>query len=53
MIWKEKNKIAFENGDFSTQRLKNSFLCIVCSWSKVFIDEGSLHLINFFGLGWF
>ena len=51
MIWKERNKIAFVNEDFSIQMMKNSFVCNIWSWSKSCLDVGPLALINFFN--WF
>ena len=48
MIWKEINRIAFENEEFLIQRMKNSFVCSYWSWTKLFIDERPLSLINFF-----
>ena len=43
----------FENGDLSIKRLKNSVVCSLWFWTKMFIDEGPLPLIIFFGLGGF
>ena len=43
----EKNKIDFQNEELSNQRLKNIFVCILCSWTKVFIDDSFLPLVNF------
>ena len=40
--------IAFVNEDLSIQRLKNSFVCDLWSWSKSCLDVGLLPLINFF-----
>ena len=51
LVWKEKNMIAFDNEELSIQRMKNSFVCNLWSWTKLFIDEGPLLLINFFD--WF
>ena len=31
MVWKERNKIAFDNKELSSQRLKISFVCSFCS----------------------
>ena len=47
-IWKERNRIAFVNEDFSIQMMKNSFVCDLWSWSKSCLDVGLLPLINFF-----
>ena len=33
VIWKERNKIVFENEDLSLQRLKNSFVYCFYSWA--------------------
>ena len=46
-VWKERNRIAFDNEELSIQRMKNYFVCNFCSWTKLFIDEGLLSLINF------
>ena len=48
LVWKERNKIAFENEELSSQRMKNYFVCNFWSWTKLFIDEGPLPLINLF-----
>ena len=46
-IWEERNKIAFENGEVSNQRLKYSFVCNLWLWTKLFIDDDLLSLIKF------
>ena len=48
LVWKERNKVAFENEDLLIQRMKNSFVCNIWSWSKSCIVERPLRLINFF-----
>ena len=52
LIWKERKRIAFENGIFSVQRLKNSFVldhrffrCRIfylysTFWTRWFLGEG-------------
>ena len=40
MVWKERNRITFDNDDFSIQRLKYSFVSNFWSWAKLCIDEG-------------
>ena len=47
-ICKERNKITFVNEDFFIQRMKNSFVCNLWSWSKSCLDVGPLPLISFF-----
>ena len=47
-VWKERNRIAFNNEEFSVHRLKNSFVCSFWSWTKLYIDVGPLPLIDFF-----
>ena len=44
----ERNRIAFENEELLIHGMKNSFICNFWSWTKPFIDEGPLPLINFF-----
>ena len=46
-VWKERNKIVFNNEALSTQRLKNSFVCNLLSWAKSSIAVGPLTLFNF------
>ena len=48
-VWKERNFLAFDNADFLVQRMKNSFVCNLWSWSKVSIDVGPFSLLSFFG----
>ena len=48
MVWKERNKIAFESDKFSIQRLKFSFVSNFWSWAKSCIVEEPQSLINFF-----
>ena len=48
MVWKERNKIVFDNEELPIQRMRNSFVCSFWSWTKLFIDERPLPLINFF-----
>ena len=38
----------FENEELSNQRLKNSFVCILWSWTKMFVEDGPLTLVSFF-----
>ena len=47
MIWKERNKIIFNNEDLLIQRMKNSFVCNLWSWAKSCLDVGPFSLINF------
>ena len=49
-VWKERNRIAFDNEELSIQRMKNYFVCNFFSWTNLFIDEGLLSLINFVDL---
>ena len=49
-VWKERNKIVFDNEELLIQRMKNSFVCNFWSWTKLFINDDPLFLINFFWL---
>ena len=40
MVWKERNRIVFDNEVLSIQRLKNSFVCNLLSWAKSSIAVG-------------
>ena len=48
VVWKERNKIAFENEELLIHRMKNSFVCNFWFWTKSIVDEGPLPLISFF-----
>ena len=48
IVWKERNRLAFENVELLIQRLKNSFVCNFWSLTKIFIDDAPLTLISFF-----
>ncbi|RVW51258.1 hypothetical protein CK203_075425 [Vitis vinifera] len=47
-VWKERNRIAFDNEELSIHRLKNSFVCNLWLWTKSVVNDGPLPLINFF-----
>ena len=47
-VWKERNRIAFDNEELSMNRLKNSFVCNLWMWSKPVVNEGPLSLLGFF-----
>ena len=46
-IWRERNNIAFENREFSAQRMKALFLCNYWSGTNMFLTNGSRSLIDF------
>ena len=46
-VWKERNRIVFDNEALLIQRLKNSFVCNLFSWTKSCLDGESRSLINF------
>ena len=46
-VWKERNRIVFDNEVLVVQRLKNSFICNLFSWAKSSIVVGPLTLFNF------
>ena len=47
-VWKERNKITFDNEELSMNRLKNSFVCNLWVWFKSVVNEGPLSLLGFF-----
>ena len=47
VIWKARNKIAFEDSVLSIQRLKASFVHLLWSETKLWIKGGPLTLIDF------
>ena len=46
-VWKARNRVAFEDGVLSLQRLKASFVFSLWSKTKLSIKTGPLMLINF------
>ena len=44
-IWKERNRVVFDNDNFSLDRLKNSFITFLTSWAGL-IYEGEYSIIN-------
>ena len=47
MVWKARNRIAFEDHVLSIQRLKSSFVCFLWSETKLFIKDGPSTLVSF------
>lgn len=39
--------LEFDNVEFSVQRMQNSFLCNLWSWSKVSVDVGPISPFSF------
>ena len=46
-VWKERNRLAFKEGVLHIQKLKNSFVCTLWSWARVYIGEESSSLLGF------
>ena len=46
-VWKARNKIAFEDGVLSLQKLKAFFVYVLWSESKLFIKDDPSTLIDF------
>ena len=46
-VWKERNRLAFRGGVLDIQKLKNSFVCSLWSWTRLYIGEERLSLIGF------
>ena len=46
-VWKERNRLAFRGGVLNIQKLKNSFVCNLWNWAKVYLGEESFSLIGF------
>ena len=49
MVWKARNKIAFEEEVLSIQRLRSSFVYFLWSEMKLFIKDGPSTLVDFIG----
>ncbi|RVX09054.1 hypothetical protein CK203_013954 [Vitis vinifera] len=46
-VWKERNRLAFRGGSLAIQKLKNSFVCNLWSWARVYMGEESSSLLGF------
>ena len=46
-VWKERNILAFRGGVLAIQKLKNSFVCNLWGWAKLYIGEVPPSLIDF------
>ena len=49
-FWKERNKVVFENEDFSVHRLKSSFVFSLYSWARLCLNFESLFVCNLVSL---
>ena len=47
MLWNERNRLAFRGGVLAIQKLKNSFVCNLWRWARLYSGESSLSLISF------
>ena len=43
-FWKERNKVVFENAEFSLPRLKNSFVLTIWSWANIVLKQDFLYI---------
>ena len=43
-IWKERNKVVFENAEFSFPRLKNTFVLTIWSWANIVLKQDFLYI---------
>ena len=43
----ERNRLAFRRGVIAIQKLKNSFVCNLWCWARLYSGESSLSLIGF------
>lgn len=46
-LWKERNQGVFESKEMSNQVLKSTFLCNLLLLVRMYIDGGSLSMIDF------
>ena len=46
-VWRERNRLAFRGGFLAIQKLKNSFICNLWSWARVYMEEESSSLLGF------
>ena len=45
--WKERNRLAFRGGSLDIQKFKNSFVCNLWSWARVYNGEETYSLLGF------
>ena len=45
-IWKERNKVVFENAEFSFPKLNNSFILTIWSWANIVRKQDFLYIRN-------
>ena len=43
-IWKERNKVVFENAEFSVPRLMNFFVLSIWSWTNIVLMQDFLYM---------
>ena len=51
-VWRERNRVVFDNEAFSAYRLKSSFICNFLSWSNMYngdIDRSLLDFLTWMG----
>ena len=46
-VWNERNKLAFRWDSLTIQTLKNSYVCSLWSWVRVYMEEESSSLLGF------
>ena len=46
-IWLERNSIAFDNKEFSMQRMKFYFVCNLLSWTNLYMVDRPCSLVDF------
>ena len=46
-LWRKRNRRAFDNFENMDPTIKNSFLYLFWDWVKLYIEDGSLSLLDF------
>ena len=49
-LWKERNRLAFRGGVIAIQKLKNSFVCNLWCWARLYSGENSLSPYRLLGV---
>ena len=47
IVWRERNRVPFDNEVFSAHRMKRSFICSLWYWSNVYSGDRDRSLIDF------